>query len=268
MEGEHKKIEIEPRGSFFTVDEEGYIVNPASKEKIQEEYKPMIADIIAIYKKVCGEHLKHVYIRGSVAKGEATPYISDVDSFAYVDLPEAPEETDAEKALWNGLEEKYDFIKDIEAGAYPLSDIQKDTILLNQSVCVYGEPIVVPRVRVGRELAIHSPKFRGRLGWYEDFLKNDENQKEYRRLCVNMMKALLRVGFEITIERSQKYTRDLYLCYKTFAEYYPEKEPQMREVLELALNPISDKIRLQNIIENIGAFLVAEIPNYIEVKDQ
>ena len=40
MEKESKKIEnveIEPRGSYFEVDEEGYLINPASEEKIQEK---------------------------------------------------------------------------------------------------------------------------------------------------------------------------------------------------------------------------------------
>jgi len=80
------------------------------------------------------------------------------------------------------------------------------------------------------------------------------------------MKGLLRVGFELTMERSQKYTRDLYRCYETFAEYYPEKEPEMREVLDLALNPTADKEKMKQIMENFGAWLLAEIPKHFEVK--
>lgn len=164
------------------------------------------------------------------------------------------------------IEEKYDFVEDIEMGAFPLSDIPDDYIILNQSLCVYGEPISIPKLKVGKELAIHSPTFHNRFNWFEKFLQKEESEEENKKRCVWLMKGLLRVGFELTMERSQKYTRDLYRCYETFAEYYPEKEAEMRQVLDLALNPTAGKNKMKEIMENLGAWLLAEIPKHFEVK--
>lgn len=262
------KIEIKPKGSYFDVDENGFVINPANIEKIQLEWKPVIDDVVESYKQTYGENLKNVYIRVSVAKGEAVRGISDIDTFAYVDLPKEETKKDTLKELRDKLEAKYDFTDGIEMGAYPMSEIENDTIILNQSACVHGEPISIPKMKVGRETAIHSPTFHNRFKWFKKFLQKDESEEETKKGCVWLMKGLLRVGFEITMERSQKYTRDLYRCYETFAEYYPEKEAEMREVLDLALNPIADKNKMKEIMENIGAFLLAEIPKYFEVKNK
>lgn len=72
------------------------------------------------------------------------------------------------------------------------------------------------------------------------------------------MKTLLRIGLELTLDKAGKYSRDLYPCYKIFSEYYQEKESNMREVLELALNPTDDMEYLISIKENFGQWLLLE----------
>ncbi|HRH30545.1 MAG TPA: nucleotidyltransferase domain-containing protein [Candidatus Paceibacterota bacterium] len=268
MEKSASKIEIKPIGSYFELDAEGHVVNPTSLEKIQEEWKPLIEDIVAVYKKAYGEHLRQVYIRGSVAKGEAVKGVSDIDTFAYVDkTPEYLKENNTNREMRKHLEEKYDFVEEIEMGAFPLSDIADDYIILNQSVCVYGEPIEIPKLKPGKEMSIHAAGFHNRFSWFEKFLsKEDESDEEIKKGCVWLMKGLLRVGFELTMEREQKYTRDLYRCYETFAKYYPEKELEMREALNLALNPTSDKKEIKMVMDHLGQWLLSEIPKYFEVK--
>lgn len=51
--------------------------------------------------------------------------------------------------------------------------------------------------------------------------------------------------------KADKFTRDLYLCWETFCDYYPEKKPEMKTVLEYAVNPPTDK---QNVIAQIDTF--------------
>lgn len=262
------RIEIQPKGSYFQTDENGFLINPASAEKIQDKWKPIIDDIVEVYKNKYGEKLKNVYIRGSVAKGEAVEGVSDIDTFAYVDLSkEELEENNINRSMRKHIEEKYDFVEEVEMTVLPLSDISDDYIMLNQSLCVYGEPTSIPKLKVGKEMAIHSPTFHNRFKRFENFLEKDESEEEVKKGCVWLMKGLLRVGFELTMERSQKYTRDLYRCYETFSEYYPEKEPEMREVLDLALNPISDKKKIKEIMDNFGVWLLGEIPDHFEITE-
>lgn len=261
-----KEIQIKPMGSYFEVDADGYIVNPASSEKIQERWEPVIEDVINAYKAAYGDSLRNVYIRGSVAKGQAVDGVSDIDTFAYVDLPKEDIKHDWVNTTEKELTAKHDFVSEIELGASPMSDIEKDSIILNQSICVYGEPIEAPKLKTGKELAIHARKFHKRVDWYRERLAKDEGDEETRKGCVWFMKGILRVGFEITMERSHRYTRDLYRCYETFAEYYPEKEPEMREVLYLALNPTTDKDKIRQVIDGFAQWILSEVPNHFEIK--
>jgi hypothetical protein len=54
----------------------------------------------------------------------------------------------------------------------------------------------------------------------------------------------------------------LYLCYKDFSEYYPEKQELMLEVLQYALNPTSDKNKIIEIRNAFVPWLVAEVSKY------
>ncbi|USN94513.1 MAG: nucleotidyltransferase domain-containing protein [Candidatus Nomurabacteria bacterium] len=263
----NKIIEIEPRGSYFEVDEEGYLINPASEEKIQEKWRPVIDDVVELYKDAYGDKLKQVYIRGSVAKGEAVENVSDIDTFAIVDLSKedlnvAKEIKDARKEL----EQKYPFVNGIEFEPRLKSNFNKNDIILSQSLCIHGEPLETPKRKPGKEMSIHASYIKQNLSWIKNFLEKDESEEEIKNACTWVTKVILRTGFEITMERSKRYTRDLYKCYETFREYYPEKEEEMREVLHYALNPTSDKEKIREIVGGIGQWLLEESKEYFEGK--
>jgi hypothetical protein len=253
-----EEIEIKPTGSYLELDSEGYVINPASLEKIQEEWKPVVNELIETYKGHWGEKLKNVYIRGSVAKGEAVKGVSDIDSFCYVDLPKDSITTDWEEEAEGKVEEKFPFIEGAELMSRPLAIGPMNVILLNQSVCVYGDPIEVRKVKPGKDMMMHIPNLNKRIELLQGKLDTAESKESIKSACVWFAKDMLRTGFELTMERSQKYTRDLYLCYKTFAEYYPEKESQMREMLHYALNPTDDKEKIEKLRNDFSPWLIEE----------
>ena len=256
------EIEIKPIGSYFQIDKDGFIVNPTSLENLQPDWKPAINSLVDIYKAKHGDKLVCVYIRGSVAKGEAVKDISDLDSFAYVKLKQEEIKSDWISKAEQELITKYPFITKIEIDTLPVSKAFKNIVILNQSLCVYGDPLDVPKLKPGKEMAIHAPRLEKRMSRISKNLEAANDEAKIKRLCVQLMKTILRTGFEITMERSKKYTRDLYPCYETFSEYYPEKESQMKEVLCYALNPSSDKSKIKKIFNDMGDWLLEEKKNY------
>ena len=252
-------VEIEPKGTYFEVDSDGYLINPTSLEKIQEKWKPILGDLIEKYKLVYGDKLKNIMVRGSVAKGQAVENISDFDSHAYVDSPE--NEIDE---TWIGefrrkLKEKYPFVDKFDIGAEPASLIldPKERIWLIQSLCIYGEKMEPPKIKPGKEMYIHFPLTEKRFGIFKEKIAAINTPQDLKA-CMWITKNILRVGFEMTMERSKRFTRDLYLCYKDFSEYYPEKEPEMKEVLFYAINPTADKENLLQMIDSIVPWMIEE----------
>ncbi len=262
LENNNQKIEIEPIGSYFDVDEDGYIINPTSQEKIQPQWRPVIDAVSEAYQKFFGNKLQNIYIRGSVAKGQAVEHISDIDSFAYVNMKQYEIDYTWSEEAEKDIVEKYPFVQGVEFSVSPTGSAQNNYIILNQSLCVYGEPISIPRLKVGKGLAIHAPIFQKRLESFQRFFEQEKTEEEVKSHCVWQMKGLLRTGAEIVLEQSQKYTRDLYKCYEVFSEYYPEKEPEMREVLDLVLNPTSDKNKIKEIMDTLGMWLLTESKKY------
>lgn len=258
MEKINNRIEIRPIGSYFEKDKDGYLINPTSLEKIQEEWKPVTEEVVDIYKEQFGDKLSSVYIRGSVAKGEAIRNISDVDTFAYVDLSKEEIQKEWIKEKQEFLKNKYPFATKVELSISPLFRIKNDTVKLNGSLCVFGENIDVPKVKADRNLILHLPNLNKRIGNFEERLKLLDSSKDIKNACVWFMKDILRSGFELTIEESGNYTRDLYFSYKDISKYYPDKEPLMREVLDLALNPTDSKIKIEDIKSRTIPWLAEE----------
>lgn len=253
------KTTIKPIGSYFEIDSEGYVINPTSHEKIQPEWKPLIGDMVEAYKRHCGDQLHGIYLRGSVARGAAVSGVSDVDSYAYT------KQEDGIDKSWTKEEEKillvrYPFAEGIEFAIDPIKFAKEDKVMLAQSICLYGTDLTkgVAKLKPGRDMVVHVLTLGDRLEWFEKRLQKIESDEEIKKACVWLMKTFLRSGFELAMARSKTYTRDLYPCYETFSQYYPELEPKMHEFLYLALNPIANKETLRGMATEFGEWLQKE----------
>lgn len=264
MESKFKEIPIKEIGSYFKVDEEGFLVNPASPEKIGNEWKPVVDDIVEAYKSHFGENLHSVYVRGSVAKGDAVSGISDIDTFGYANLPKDQIKTDWVSDFEKELKQKYPFVQGFEISVDPTEDAPNDRILLLQSACVFGTDLSkeMPKVKVGKETLGHVYSFRKNLAWFDEWAQKPQETEEIRNSCTWLMKRFLRTGLELTMERAGLYTRDLYPSYKAFADYYPDKADEMKEALYLAINPTDDLDVIKKVRQGLGTWLEEQTASY------
>ncbi|WDF05564.1 nucleotidyltransferase domain-containing protein [Shouchella hunanensis] len=60
-------------------DQNGYIVNPTHLNKLQEHIKPILHTLLQLLLNRLGENVHSMYVYGSVARGEAIPFKSDLD---------------------------------------------------------------------------------------------------------------------------------------------------------------------------------------------
>ncbi|HEY0980295.1 MAG TPA: nucleotidyltransferase [Candidatus Paceibacterota bacterium] len=259
------KNEVQAIGSFLQTDTDGFIVNTTSPEKIQAAWMPAVEMVKDAYQKHLGEHLHSVYIRGSVAKGQAINNISDIDSFAVVTVSYDDVDIQWSKDFVEKVKKQFPFIVGVEIGVVPLEEIpdsKGDRIMIKtQSICVYGNNLfsTLPALKPGVDTAQHFEGIEREINKTKEWLQEERSEEEIKRRCTWIMKRIIRSGFELVMERSQKYTRDLYPCYEEFSKYYPEKKEEMYKALELAVNPTSDKNTIVDTLENLGSWLVKEI---------
>lgn len=259
-----KEVPIRETGAFFAKDSDGYFINPAAEEKIQEEWRPVVQDIVEAYRLHYGDALHSVYVRGSVGKGDAIPHISDVDTFAYVTLKKDEIHNEWMDSFERETLAKYPFAQGIELSVDPLGSAEGDKIFILQSACVFGTDLngEMPKMKVGKETLGNVYSLAKHLAWFDEWSLKPQTPEEIKKSCTWLMKRLLRTGLELTMERAGQYTRDLYPSYKLFSEYYPEKGGEMREALYLALNPSSDIGMVQKVRNNLGVWLLGQSSEY------
>ena len=258
----YEKIEIKKIGSFLKTDENGYLINPASKSKIKGKWKQAVEACVLEYKKEYGDDLVSVYIRGSVAKGKAVEGLADLDTFAFVDLPDNKIDNSWRKKSKEKLKKKFPFCEGFEITAYSKKTIKDKNIkiILIQACCVYGKEFKEPKLKIGKSTILHG-RVSNSIKHMKKVIVADISKNKKKIWCAWFAKRILRTGFELTMTREKKYTRDLYLCYKTFSKYYPQYEKKTKEVLNLSLNRTSSSKKIESMFE-IAEFIEEEGKKY------
>lgn len=251
-------------GKIQPIDANGYIVNNCSLDLLQAEYQPVLKDILTLYEQHFSDVLHSVYLRGSVAKGIAMPFVSDIDTIAIskVKLSQAQLAERLTPAAF--LDQKYDFVNGIEAHFESLSDVQNSDrlqfLLKTQCICIYGTDLnpALPSFKPDKNGIAHAPYLESDIERAKNWLKDETDEAEIKDICSWIMKRIVRIGFEIVMERENCFTRDLYPCYELFSKHYPAKQAQMFRILELAVFPTIDKTLITAQMSILKEFLVAE----------
>jgi len=263
----YMKREIRPIGDLIKTDFKGYLKNNLNEKDIISPWKECVEEVKKSYLKYLSNEIHSIYIRGSVAKGKAIEKISDIDSFAVVKTN--PKNIDL---LWvkeqrRKIKQKFPFITKVEFEfLYKKDLLEKEryfpsrfTIKL-MSVCIYGKDLskkidkIKPNLETARKLQEDVEKV---IVVTKKDLEHGNKEKILLR-CSWAMKRLLRQCMILTMFKEKTFSRDLYPCYKVFSKYYPEKEKEAKNILKLAIYPISNKESIQKILDNFGKWLLFE----------
>ena len=261
-------MNIQPIGTFLSMDKDGYIINDLKIENIQPIWNEPVQTIVQEYHEFYGKKLHSIYLRGSVARGLATSSISDIDTFALIHSDHFIRWNNTQKQtqVASAIITKFPFVNDVEMNvasfeeAFHLKNSRLAMIIQTQSLCLHGNDISkkLPKFRPV-DLCLNKKWLVEDLN---DFRQKITIQKVTVEDCKAIMKIIIRVGFELIIEKEQQFTPDLYLCYKTFSKYYPTKETQMRQALDYFLNPITDLKTLEIFINQFGNWLEKQLQNH------
>ena len=260
------QVPIREYGRLLKTDEDGFLISEASRNKIQPPWLEAVEAAKVVYLRNFGQRLHSVYVRGSVARGLAVLKISDVDTFAIISNEDDFDPTWMSQAQLQ-LNHQFLFAAWVEVTADLLDDIfDESQIRLRfrikvESTCVYGSNLSpqIPPFRVNKRLA---RALQPNIEWIlnHEYINEIETstQAELLETCNGVATELLRTGMVLIMVREGTYTPDLYPSYKCFSKYYPQYEPEMKRLLHLALNPISNLIELKPLVDQFGRWLAKE----------
>ncbi len=115
-------------------------------------------------------------------------------------------------------------------------------ITKTQSVCVFGKDLRkdIIEFNVSFHNTVHLLHLREYLNVYLKSQNFSIDNEKCLKLCSWLMRAIVRAGLELVVERENMYTRDLEKCYEIFAKYYPVKKESMYNALQLAIFPVAN----------------------------
>lgn len=134
-------------------------------------------------------------------------------------------------------------------------------LLKTQCIPVYGKNIIneLPKFKIGKAAFAHTSTLEKDIKAVHDWLENETDREEIKDICIWIMKRIVRIGFELVMEKEKCFTRDLYPCYDLFSKNYPSKKEEMHQAIFLAVYPTENKDLILRTIQSIDNFLLTEI---------
>jgi uncharacterized protein len=254
--------DVERRGYYLSLDDRGVVQRRVSPATIQEGWRPAIDAATDACRVHLGERLHSVYVAGSVAAGYAIPGISDLDIGVVTKNP--LEESERAWADRESVEicRKHQFVGSVHfiwTTAEQLAHMSQLRIMLQlYGVCVHGADVVarLAGVRLGRETALQCETIRDEIC---DGLLSIDSLLDVRSRCGNVMKRILRAGFELVMLREQRYTMDVPLCFESVVKHYPERAGLLSDVFRYSRFPTSDPNVVRMVLARALTWLPAEV---------
>jgi hypothetical protein len=241
----------EPRriGRFLVTDGLGYVQPDVSVDLIGGVWRPLVDFVVSALMSRNG--VRAVYVRGSIPRGLAIENVSDADFIYFSDTDFDRADSVVEEAA------KLDFPIVSELKLFRLSRAKFDKIHLpqqrpyfhmlikTQSLFLAGDDVAkhIEPFRIGPDMVSHifalKNEFAKSQQWLLDLpasIPNEQKKSIERSVRRWISKRIVRSGFEATMNRTDHFTRDLFLCYEQFALFYPEHAKQMYRVLANCLN--------------------------------
>lgn len=256
--------------TYLPLGSKGEILN-ATVDHIDPPWDKAVTAVIDIYKKHLGDEVRSVYIDGSVVRGTATPYKSDLDSSCVTYSDSKYLDLSWMKEARQEFKQKFPFADKVELTVYSLQEVLEQKhharmILKTLAKCVYGEniqgqlPDVFPDTHLAWAVTRNFGKF---LDLAIERINEHNNPEVTRWNCRWMSKRIVRAGFALVMPQEKQLTLDLVTSAEVFSRYYLDYQDQMRQALAWCTNPIENKTQVLDFFQSFGKWLESELAKEI-----
>lgn len=253
---------IEPQrlGRFLDVDRLGQVIPDVAPDRIEPVWKPLVAFVCDALMDRQG--VSSLYLRGSIPRGLAIEYVSDADFFYLSEINFDLMDIALEKAVLS----KFPFTTRLELSRLDRAAFDKvrrpqrrpyfHMLLKTQCLFLAGDDVAkdIGPFQLGADMVSHVFSLASEFSLLPAQLEEGKRLQAGRTIHQWFSRRIVRSGFEITMDRTSRFTRDLYLCYEEFARFYPDRAEQMLAVLVNSLNGDESPLRYGELV----AFLTTE----------
>lgn len=250
-------------GKLLPINADGFLVNDTSMDLIPHSLRPMIDSSVMEIRKELGRDLRSIYVRGSVPRGLSRGTASDLD-FLVVLNDESVSGDETCSRLAPLLSASQDLVSRIDIE--PIRESEYSTVpdlwyyypmIKLQALLLFGECLAssMPPLRPNRALATTLRYLEVRTSEARQHL-TDGNSPDF--WIAWLMRSYVRAGLESVIERINGYSRDLPVCARSFAEYFPHLDTVIWRAVELAVDPRGKIGEMWAVVAKLEPILLGE----------
>ncbi len=242
----------------YGVDKDGFILTKAHPSKIKKPFSKIVTEVKAHLLAKSPDQIHSIYVYGSVATGKAKLKTSDLDILVVFKRKQDPKPVEN---FSKTLSKNYkSFVREVGIAVSDTKEIAADKygwgcFIKHLCVDIYGENLSkkLPKFKPSQKVAL---AFNGDCQKViADALKKlsaDLSKEEILKLCRSTMRKIVRTGFSQVMDREKSWTTDLKKSYLAFIKYHPDQKALMRQALDLALAPTSNKHQLLELLSNFA----------------
>ncbi len=253
-------IQPERIGRYLNVDDAGHVQPDVDIDRIGGIWQPVIVFVRDALMNRRG--VRSVYLRGSIPRGLAIENVSDADFIYFSETACDPADMELEKAT----AARFPFVNGLELSRLDRATFDKidpprrrpyfHMLLKTQCLFFAGDDVArdIEPFRIGPEMVSHVFSMERDFSRLPQLLEQGHRSGVGHSMHRWFSRRIVRSGFEVTMDRSDRFTRDLYLCYEQFSQFYPTRSEQMFRVLINCLNGGESPLQYQELV----AFLATE----------
>jgi predicted nucleotidyltransferase len=221
------------------LDKQGYITTPYSVSKIQPEFTAVVDHTISTLVASFGERLHSIYLYGSIGRGDATPYCSDLDMSVVFTSKVSDKDVLVLKHLSEDIAAKHTVITKLDFDPGEHSQIKQPSELYRWQFwlkhcccCLWGDDL-------SKEFTQHKPSFDIAVGLNEDlsnayqsFLSQTANSQQVKSIS----KKILRAAYLLIAPQDNTWHHNLDDMYISSLPYYPRYQEELKTIFALTQN--------------------------------
>jgi len=262
MSATHREPEPVENG----LDEKGKIQHPPSLNLTQPEYCEVVQDAIDSALARFPDRIHSMYLYGSVGRGAAVPYHSDLDVSAILyDKPSAEDEN-AFVEVANEVCARHQVITKLDYDVGSLAEIQEPGQeycwhywLKQCSVNLWGEDLTTQMAELepSKELALGiNSDVKARVAGALRGLTPENSTTKGQAIA----KKLLRAAFSLVSAEDGSWHTDVSACGKIFTKHKPEFTEQVQESLRIIRDGASEE-QVRAYLDTFGTNIIRLFEN-------
>ncbi len=249
-----------------TIDPDGYIINPCQVKLISPDFNPLLQDTVTQLKEHF-EDLHSVYLYGSIARGEAIPYQSDLDISVIFENPVSKAHTRPLETLAQKLAQDHPVITKVDFDPGGLTEVLQDTEhyrwhfwLRHCCCCIWGKNLGLrfPRQKLHPAIAAEFAKdLQKQLEDTHATLKPENASLKGRSIA----KKLIRTAYGRVAAQDNSWHQNIKDCAETVLRYDPAQQGFIESALAVVNRQSTGVEQVTTLMNSYGQWLLQSAEN-------